>query len=512
MIARVFNQTSLKINALSNWAAFCINIIIGLILTPYIITSVGKDGYGIWVLVGSFAGYYGLLNLGVGSALLRYAAKYAAEKNDEALNEVASTALTIFGLTGLVVFAGSLWLGNPLAEFFQVPDDLKAEFVNVVWIVGLSTGLTFAGSIFGTIIMAFERFILTNVSSISAGILRAALIVLFIEFQYNIVGIAYATLLITIYEVVLNAYLAKRVAPTIKPNYYSAKPRMVKKLVLYGGVTSVITIADIMRSNLDHVVVAKWVGLEYVAIYGIGLILLRYIVRIITTGMSVLTPRFAKLDGEKAVKNMQALFLKSLSISGFLAFGAAMVAIVFGRYIIVWWVGEEFTESAIILAILSSSAAVAISQNPAIGLMYAIKKHHYYATATIIEAFANLGLSIYLAEIYGMIGVALGTLISMTIVKAIVMPIYVSRLIKIPWLEYIKPIIKPAVVSMALTTLAFSAGLTEIGYSEIVKVVIASTTLGLTYVLANYLLMTEDVQNVFLSFFKMKTVLGRITR
>ena len=354
--------------------------------------------------------------------------------------------------------------------------------------------------------MANERFILTNVSNVSATILRAGLVVFFIEHQYDVIGIAYATLITTLYEIIINAYFARSVAPHIRPSYFNSRSYMVKKLVLYGGVTAVITIADIMRSNLDHVVVAKLVGIEYVAIYGIGLILLRYIVRIITTGMSVLTPRFARLDGEKATHNMKELFLKSLSISSILAFGAAMGAIVFGRYVIIWWVGDEFVDSAIILSILSCSSAIAISQNPAIGLMYAINKHHYYATATILEAFANLVLSIYLAKIYGMIGVALGTLISMTIVKAIVMPIYVSRLINIRWLDYVKTIGKPAIVSIALIVFAYTAGIKEFNNYDIVSILLSAAILGLAYLLANYLLMNGDQQNYYLSFLKIRSI------
>jgi O-antigen/teichoic acid export membrane protein len=503
---------SLKINAISNWAAFCINILVGVMLTPYIIRSIGKDDYGIWVLVGSFVGYYGLLNLGVGTALLRYVARYSAKNNEEKLNEVVSTAMAVFSLTGIVVFIASVILGPTLSEFFELSLGMRDDFVRVVGVVGLSTGISFAGSIFGTIVMGCERFILANMAGISANVLRAGLVIMFMEFNANVVGVAYATLMTTLYEIIVNAYIARHVAPNIRPSYFSANAGMLKELILFGGVATVISLADIMRSNLDHVVVAKFVGIEYVAIYGIGLLLLRYIVRIITTGMSVLTPRFAKLDGINATRNMQELFLKSLTISGFMAFGAAMCAIIFGKYVIIWWVGPEFADSATILAILSCSSAIAIAQNPAIGLMYAINKHHYYATATMIEALANLGLSIYLANIYGMLGVALGTLISMSIVKAIAMPIYVSRLIKIPWLDYIKTLLKPAVVSTVLILFSYYVGITEIEHSEILRVLIAGGIFSIAYIVLNYLVMSVDEQSLFISIVKLKAANGRIFR
>jgi hypothetical protein len=58
-------QTSLKISVLSSWVAFGVQTLVGLILTLLIVGGLGKTGYGVWTLVGSIIGYYGLLDLGV---------------------------------------------------------------------------------------------------------------------------------------------------------------------------------------------------------------------------------------------------------------------------------------------------------------------------------------------------------------------------------------------------------------------------------------------------------------
>ncbi|HPS02833.1 MAG TPA: hypothetical protein PLA90_14940, partial [Candidatus Sumerlaeota bacterium] len=67
----------LLINACSNWASLAVNVLVGFILTPFIIRHVGKGGYGILTLVWSVIGYYGLVNLGVRSAIMRYISRNA---------------------------------------------------------------------------------------------------------------------------------------------------------------------------------------------------------------------------------------------------------------------------------------------------------------------------------------------------------------------------------------------------------------------------------------------------
>ncbi len=64
-------KPSLVINAVSNWVALGVNIIVGFLLIPYIIKRLGVAQYGIWTLIISIIGYYGLLDMGVTAAIMR---------------------------------------------------------------------------------------------------------------------------------------------------------------------------------------------------------------------------------------------------------------------------------------------------------------------------------------------------------------------------------------------------------------------------------------------------------
>jgi O-antigen/teichoic acid export membrane protein len=140
-------RPSLKINAISNWASLLVHIMVGFFLTPFIISHLGQNGYGIWTLVGSFIGYYGLLNLGVGSAITRYIARYSAQNDIKNLNDVANTALAMFCVTGLLAVIISFFVAEPLALFFKVTPEHFIEFKRIVWVLGISTGLSFPSGV-----------------------------------------------------------------------------------------------------------------------------------------------------------------------------------------------------------------------------------------------------------------------------------------------------------------------------------------------------------------------------
>lgn len=49
-----------------------------LVFTPFLISSLGDGEYGVYKIIGSFIGSLAILDLGIGSTVLRFAAKFYA--------------------------------------------------------------------------------------------------------------------------------------------------------------------------------------------------------------------------------------------------------------------------------------------------------------------------------------------------------------------------------------------------------------------------------------------------
>lgn len=504
-------RPSLKVNALSNWAALGVNIVVGFLLTPFIISHLGKTGYGIWTLIGSFLGYYGLLNLGVDSALLRYVARYAEQGDKKGLNETISTAMAMFSCTGVFVIVASFAFATPLATFFEVAPEHLDNFKHLIWILGISTGLSFPGNVFGTVLTARERYVAFNIVAIGTTVIRACLTVLMLVRGHGLLGVAYATLIVAILRIVINYLLCGYLALWSRINFASAKWRVLSTLLVYGATTSVIIIADLLRFNLDSFVIGKWVGMSEVGIYGIAALLIRYMLRLVAVGMGVLKPRFAALDSIEERAKLKRLFLRSLSVSSLLGFGTSMLAIIFGGHFIILWVGEEFAAAIPVLWILAISYAFALSQGPGISLMYALNKHYYFAVASMIEAVANVVISILLAQKYGIIGVALGTAIPMLIIKIVLQPIYVSRIMRISYFEYVRPSLVPLIAFLSITILCYRSGImTNWQDYDIYELAVWGIVVGLIYativiLVSRDIVLTDIIRNLIKAKDRVKT-------
>jgi len=435
----ILMRPSLTLNALSNLATLAVAVLVGFLLTPFVIKHLGKTGYGIWTLIISIIGYYGILDLGVSSAITRYVARYTAKKDNGALNETINTSLAIFFFLGFFIVIASFLLADPLSFFFKIPIDKNLEFKQTVWLLGIATGLGFPGRIFGAVIRANERFIASNIIIIFVNVVRALIIVLLLSKGFGLIGVGFAYLISTLLLIFFNYILFRMLFNHIKIQLSSVSLTMVRLILGFGAATTVAFIADIMRFNLDSFVIGKWIDLNSVAVYAISALIVRYFLQIIAQSTQVIfTPRFAAIDGQGNRDQLQRLFIKSLSVASFLSFGLGSLIIILGTRFIVLWVGADFLEAAPVLAILTFSYSIALSQATGIALMYALKKHYLFAGASIIEGIANIGLSIYLAPRYGIVGVAVGTAVPMLVIKLFVQPVYVSRIVGIPLLRYFR--------------------------------------------------------------------------
>src|SRR5437588_11948842 len=70
--------------------------IVAMLITPFVVHVLGDRMYGIWTLVATFVGYYGLLELGLSQAITRYLSRSLGSVDPEECNRVFNTSLRIY--------------------------------------------------------------------------------------------------------------------------------------------------------------------------------------------------------------------------------------------------------------------------------------------------------------------------------------------------------------------------------------------------------------------------------
>jgi O-antigen/teichoic acid export membrane protein len=447
-------RPSLIINAISNWITVVVGVAVGFFLTPFIINYLGKTGFGIWKLIASIIGYYGLIDVGSSHAITRYIARYAGQKNYKALNETISTAIAIFAVLGLFVLISSFILAEPLAQFFRVPANQIEDFRYAVWVLGLTIAFQFIGSMLGAVIRAHELFVIANAVTIGGNLLRAGLVVFNLSHDMEFIGIAFANLAQMLIMTIIYFILCKILFSYFQPRFDQIRRSAFRALLIYGFMASIMAAVEFLRLELGSMIIGRLISLSALAIYAIPVFLIRYIRVFVISGTERLfIPRFSELEAKRKPKELNQLFLKTLSFSGVLSFCAGTLAITLGKKFIILWLGSDFLEAVGILWILVICFSFSLANSAGVAAMYALNRFRFLAIGGGIEVIFNLTLSILLASHYGIIGVAIGICVPMLITSVLVYPAYIAKILKISLKNYWGRLLPPLILSSGVVTL-----------------------------------------------------------
>jgi len=172
---------SLKTRALKNvassWGGLAVNVAVGFFLSPFILHHLGDEAFGLWILIFSLTGYYGIFDFGIRSSLVRYVSKFQATGDKDQLTRLVNTSLFTYTCLGLMLVIPTVLGGSYVDRLFHVSPSFLKDARILFLMVGYSVALSFPLGVSGGILEGLQRFYLMNWTNIVATLTRAVLIV-----------------------------------------------------------------------------------------------------------------------------------------------------------------------------------------------------------------------------------------------------------------------------------------------------------------------------------------------
>src|SRR5579863_2617682 len=147
-------------NVTSSWAGLALNIAVGFFLSPFILHHLGDDAFGLWVLIFSLTGYYGLFDFGIRSSLIRYISKFEATGDKEQLARIVNTSLFTYTCLGLVLMIPTVVGSFYVDRIFHIPPAFLSDARILFFMVGFSLALGFPLGVSGVVLEGLQRFYL----------------------------------------------------------------------------------------------------------------------------------------------------------------------------------------------------------------------------------------------------------------------------------------------------------------------------------------------------------------
>lgn len=427
------NIKEIKYGALLSYALIFINTLYGLFFTPFLISRIGDGGYGVYKIIGSLIGSLTILDMGIGSTVLRYTAKFNAEKDLIKIGNFSAMGMIQASiLSGIMVFV-SILIYFQINKFYSdslTPAELlKARQLFLLFIIIIILN-TYEKVIFG-IISGCEHYIFGN----SAKILRISLKFLISFFMLSKIAdsacLLYTEIFILIVFTVLQIfYILKIMKIKIKIIYWD--PELFRSSIKYTFLIFIQSIALQFNGNLDNMVIGAVVSAAAVAIYSIGLQFFNMFEQFAVAFSDLMLPSISNKIAENAcITELENTVIK-IGRFEFMALGGVLCAyLMIGREFILLWLGESYLPAWTVGLILMIPASVPLVQNVCLSILRAQNKMRFRTAAIFFMAIFNLIITVMGVKRFGPLAACAGTAAGLIFANIIAMNIYYIKVIKL---------------------------------------------------------------------------------
>jgi O-antigen/teichoic acid export membrane protein len=442
------NRHTILRNAASGVAARLVGMIITVFITPFLIRKLGEGTYGLWVLVFSFIGYFGMSDFGLRTAVGRFVALHQAKDEHDEMNRVVVTSLVMLTFTSAIILtitvAGSLWFSN---VFGLNPQQISTARI-LILLIGGSLALSLPLDVFDGVLVAYQRFDWINTLDIIATVLRAVLTVGLLLAGYGVVALAWTHLALQVAVSAVKIPLACKVFPQLQlaARYWSKS--MIVKMYGFSSWVFVAFLWGQLVTKSDDLVVGWALNTEAVAVYSIAGRLVQYALLGSAAFSNVLAPIATSLHARSELSEQRRLLLQGTKAALLYAGFVAVVFFVFGRELICFWLGSKFNESAPILFVLTVPMIGLIAHSIGLQILFASARLKWAALLYLADAAANFVLSVILVRRWGMIGVAYGTCITTSLTMFILIPLYICHGLQLSFWKYLRDTYWPSFLAI----------------------------------------------------------------
>jgi len=174
----------------------------------------------------------------------------------------------------------------------------------------------------------------------------------------------------------------------------------------------IIGIAVLVVFYTDNLIIGSFISLSAVAIYSLGYKIVDATQKVLFKISDVLLPNISVLYSEHKYSEILKLHNKIMLISVGLAIPAYSLLYFSNQLILSWWLGSDNVLDKDIMTLFIIFSLIHTWVHVSSIFVAAIGIHKETSYMALFEAFLNIALSILFLKIYGLFGVALGTLVA----------------------------------------------------------------------------------------------------
>ena len=455
-------KSQLKIGIILNYLNMLLGNLIPIFYTPIMLTLLGQDEYGLYKLSSSLTSYLSLISLGIGSAVTRYLIKARTEEGKESEEKILGLFMAIFQIIAIITFVIGVVLVFNLDIWYK--DSLSASELDrmkvLVFLMVCNMALGFSMSPYVSVVTAHERFLylqgMNIISTCVAPILN--LIVLFLG--YASIGMAVSSLAVGVISRFFY-FIYVRKCIHLKPNYKQLPVYLIKEVLIFSFWILLSNIGAQLCNATDIAMIGAIPALATtgVAVYNIGATFNAIVTSLATGVSSILTPRANLMVFQGATTaELSDMIIKIGRLQAYIVALIIFGFITFGQPFIKFYVGSGYEDSYLIAIFMMIPGGIPLIQSMCLSIIIAENRHKFRSIVLLgINILNVIGTWVFL-HIWGVVGAALMTGVSLLIGNGLVLNWYYWKKIKLDIPRFWREIIPIFIVPLFMTIVFMAVG------------------------------------------------------
>lgn len=413
-----------------NVASYVLHALALLVLSPFVVRSLGLDLFGVWVIVHSLVGYLNLADLGIRPAIVHFVAKHDAQGDFAGVQRHVSGAFAALSVGGILVVLGCFVLAPHLGAWFDVPAERHGEAAGALLASGILFAIALPLNAFTAVLIGKQRFDLTCRIDLYSLAASTAAIVGVLLLDAGIVALAISIGIVELGEMAWKTRLAFKEEPRLKWAWRGVDRTAVRGLLNYAGLNVIVTASLLLVDKTDALVIGGAISAAAVTLYDRAAKMPIHARTMVFQVGRVLMPELGARDARGDRAGVASLLAKA-SRNTLLFAGApiAWLLVLGGPFLETWMLGDASfrLEGASVLVVLALTALFPISSYPLVAAHQGTNRMRSLAVFMALEGATNLALSLWWVREHGVLGVAWGTFVPAALVHGLLLPLWNGR-------------------------------------------------------------------------------------
>lgn len=423
-----------RLGVVLSYMTMALGALVSLTVTPFILTRLGVNEFGVFNLASSMISLLYLFGFGFSAAYMRfYWIEYRAA-GVEGVRQLNAVFLLMFLCSSaLSTLTGILFLANIGSVMGATITPGEANLTRTLGsMMLLSAALSFPLSLFDSYVLVHERFVFQRSVSFVRQVVGPLLYVPVLLLGFRSEGlVAVSVILYVLTGIATIWYCASKLdfGITLRGlDLYTAR-----SVVIFSSYLFLNLVVDQINWNADRLILGRFSGSESVAVYSLAAQLNQMFILFSTAISSAFAPVVNSLATRNdSHEDVGRIFIRvgrvqfsvlSIFLVGFCVLGHSFVEL---------WVGAQFLDVYFVTLLLIGPVTVALIQNVGLEIQKARNLHRFRSKILLVGAVINVVASMAVAGPLGPIGVAGVTGAALLIFNGFLMNWYYARRLEIP--------------------------------------------------------------------------------